>query len=86
MRNQKDINEIEEIVTAIKPLLAGRKPEVQGAILCELLALWIAGHGDHQARAQLLDMHFKAVREMIPISERELFGPKGHPAMRGRVQ
>ena len=71
------------IVEQIKPLLAGRDPSVQGAVLCELLSLWLAGHSP-MIRKAMFAMHFKAVQEMIPISEKELFGDHGHPDRRKR--
>lgn len=77
------VREIEKAVSAIKPLLAGREPEVQGAIMCELLAIWLAGHAPI-IRDAVLETHVKLVREMIPISEWELFGKKGHPDTRSR--
>ncbi|WP_166304372.1 hypothetical protein [Bradyrhizobium sp. 2S1] len=34
----------DELVDAIRPLLAGKNPEVQGATIAQLLAIFIAGH------------------------------------------
>jgi len=75
--------DVAAIVEEIKPLLARRDPSVQGAVLCELLSLWLAGHSP-MVRKAMLTMHFKAVQEMIPISEQELFGDHGHPDRRQR--
>jgi hypothetical protein len=59
----------------IWPLLAGHAPEVQGAALADLLAIWLAGHhvaGDEYAtrslRAELLAMHCAAVRTLTAIN------------------
>ena len=71
------------IVQTIKPHLAGLDPALQGAILCELLALWIAGHSP-VIREDMLAMHVRAVDEMVPICEEELFGDEGHPDTRTR--
>jgi hypothetical protein len=61
----------------IWPLLAGQAPEVQGAALADLLAIWLAGHhvaGDEDAtrslRAELLAMHCAAVRTLTSINAR----------------
>lgn len=63
--------EIRSAVARIKPLLAHRAPVVQGAILANLVAIWLAGHqveGDaqatHKLRARLLALHLSAVEEL----------------------
>jgi hypothetical protein len=67
--------EVTAIVDKIRPLLAGREPDIQGAVIADLLALWLAGHhvaGDTDAtrkmRAELLAMHCSEVRELITIN------------------
>jgi hypothetical protein len=42
--------EREAIIAAIKPLLAGHDPGIQGAALVELLALFVAGPSSRPAR------------------------------------
>jgi hypothetical protein len=54
----------------IRPLLAGRAPEVQGAVLGELVSLFIAGHHP-DLRDAMLDEHIKLVRGLVPESEKE---------------
>jgi hypothetical protein len=59
-----------EIAQQIRPLLAGQAREVQGAVLAELLAMWIAGHhrcGD-AVMAQVLEQHYRVVRDLVPIN------------------
>jgi len=63
----------------IKKILAGRAPEVQGAILADLLAIWLAGHhiaGDSPAtralRNDLLAMHLAGVEELVTINAKML--------------
>lgn len=65
------------IAAAVKPLLAGKPPTVQGAVLAELLSLWLAGHvvpGDPAAtaalRADLLARHCRVVRDLVPENAR----------------
>jgi hypothetical protein len=70
-----------EVSAQIEPLLAGLGPDVQGAILANLTAMWIAGHmaedhDDHErtaaVRMKILRLHMEAVRSLIAPSEREL--------------
>jgi hypothetical protein len=73
-----DMHEAIQIIDAIRPLLAGKEPAIQGAALADLLATWLAGHfadtpaATSQLRAQLLKEHITVVRELIPENEREL--------------
>jgi hypothetical protein len=71
--------EVPRIVEQIKPALAGLPPEVQGAILADLLAIWLAGHhveGDADAtrkmRAELLAEHCTAVRQLTTVNAKIL--------------
>ena len=66
---------VEPIVAAISPLLAGHPSPIQGAVLADLLATWLAGHiilgdpaGTDALRERLLAFHLVAVRELIPIN------------------
>jgi hypothetical protein len=63
------------IVDRIRPLLAGHDPDIQGAVLADLLAIWLAGHhveGDKDAtrklRAELLAEHCTAVRQFTSVN------------------
>jgi hypothetical protein len=67
--------EIARAVERIRRVLAGRPPEMQGAILADCLALWLAGHhveGDADAtrkmREELLADHCAAVRQLTSIN------------------
>jgi hypothetical protein len=64
-----------EIVEQIRPLLAGREPVVQSAVLAELLSLLLAGHwipGEPNQteifRRELLSVHSKLVWELIKVN------------------
>lgn len=66
--------QVEPIVESIRPLLAGNPPELQGAVLADLLAFWLAGYqveGDEDAtrtmRAELLAEHCFTVRQLTSI-------------------
>jgi hypothetical protein len=63
--------EAERIIKAIRPILAGHSPDVQGAVLLELLAMYIAGHAP-QLREEILALHVETVRELVPVVEHEL--------------
>lgn len=77
-----DIAQSERLVEAIRPLLAGNPPGVQGLTLVQLLAIWLASHPDFM-RARLLTTHRDAVLHLVPVIELELFGERGHPNNRG---
>ena len=53
-----------EIVERIRPLLAGQGASVQGVVLADLLAIWVAGHAP-EMHEELLQMHIKEVRNLI---------------------
>lgn len=69
------------LIEKVRPLFANQGPEVQGPALVELVALFVAGHAP-QERDALLTLHVDTVRTLVPVIERELFGPAGHPAAR----
>jgi hypothetical protein len=76
--------DIASLVERIKPLLAGKPPEVQGGALADLLAIWLAGNvvrGDPAAtkkyRAELLQVHVSYVEELIPVNARMIGTDKG---------
>lgn len=68
-----------QTICQIRPLLAGLPPYLQGAVLSELLALWLAGHyapdnpeDTAQFRADLLEMHIRLVKQLIPKIAQEI--------------
>lgn len=61
----------------IRPLLAGHSPQIQGAVLADLLSVFIAGHHP-SLREEILALHIETVRALVPETERELF-PRGLP-------
>jgi hypothetical protein len=80
---EADIKDAAAIVAAIKPHLAGHPSQVQGAALSELVSILLAGHPDYM-REDMLSAHLSCVRNLVPISEHELFGDAGHPSNRGQ--
>jgi hypothetical protein len=60
--------EVMAIVALISPLLRGRPPEVQSAVLAELLSLWLAGHVIEEQRAIALTMHLELVADLTRLN------------------
>jgi hypothetical protein len=69
-------DDVMRISMAIRPLLGGHSPEVQGAVLGDLVSLFIAGHHP-QLRDMVLDQHIQLVRNLIPESEKEIINQYG---------
>jgi hypothetical protein len=67
-----------EIAKQIHPFLAGLNPEIQGAVLADLLATWLAGF-PQQGREVMLQMHLAGMRPLIEVNEKIQFGKAGHP-------
>jgi hypothetical protein len=62
----------EEVLWSIMPILHGEGPEVQGAVLVELLAMYLAGHIGPDAtemREWQIKTMLKSVRELVPLFE-----------------
>ena len=72
-----------EISLKLQPMLKGHPPELQGAVLADLLAIFLVGHAP-QIREEILRVHLQAMRPLIAVNEKIIFGGKGHPA--GRVE
>lgn len=70
----------------IRPELAGEPPNVQGAVLADILAIWLAGHivpGDKKAtdalREDMLKTHLKQVRQLVELSHKIIHEPEPEP-------
>ncbi len=74
--------EVLEIVERVKPLLGGQPPEVQGAVLAQLLSLWLAGHYQvgPEVQERLLAHHIAMVRRLTSVDVEVL---KRRASMRG---
>lgn len=70
-----------DIVARLKPLIAGHGPAMQGAVLADLISLWVAGH-EPASREGMMDLLFDHASALVPESEKEIFGEAGHPAGR----
>ena len=65
-----DTRHVMRLVNAVKPLLAGEPPGIQGAVLAELLSLWLAGHYrlGPEMMESLLNLHTEAVRRLLSVN------------------
>lgn len=58
---------VEELVREIKPILGGHDPEIQSAVLTDLLAIFLAGF-PAEMRETLLTMMSDTARELVPVN------------------
>jgi hypothetical protein len=61
-------SESDELVDKIRPVLAHRSPMLQGAVIAELMAIWLGGHR-HECREEMFKILVDVAREMIPLHE-----------------
>ena len=66
---------VKMLTDRISPILHGHSPVIQGAVLAELLATWLAGHvvpGDRMqtilVRGRLFHEHMKVVRDLMKLN------------------
>lgn len=73
-QSPSDIETVRDMVSEIGTILHGKGPAIQGAVLADLLAMWLAGHvageDTEEIRRDLLESHIKVVRELIPENEK----------------
>lgn len=62
----------ERLSRRIQPLLHGQPPEIVGAVLGELVAMFVVGH-HVELREEILRLHLELVRDLIPITEQEMW-------------
>jgi len=61
-------HEVDELVERIRLLLRGQGPDLQGAALADLVAMFFAGH--HPAmREEMIGHWLTHMRDLIPINE-----------------
>jgi len=77
-KRRPTIGQVNDLVNAIKQHLQGNGPELQGAALADLLAMYIAGH--HPAlREEVLNLHIEMVRALVAPNEAAIFAHFGKP-------
>jgi hypothetical protein len=82
-RYKADMAEVYKLVQACAPLFHGKPPQIQGAALADLTAMWIAGHvaiGDPETtkarREAALAFHVKTVESLIPVESKLIIEPQ----------
>lgn len=60
------IAEAEKVISGIRPLMRGRGPDVQGAVLAELVALYIGGH-EEELRPEIRRLLFGTIDQLTPV-------------------
>jgi hypothetical protein len=69
---------VDKMTGRMKDMLAGFPPEVQGAMLADLTAIWLAGHAP-QIRRHVYQMHADMIWPLVEANEKIMFGSEGHP-------
>jgi hypothetical protein len=68
----RETKRTDEVLQSIMPILHNEGPEVQGAVLIELLAMYLAGHigpGAEEMREWQIKTMLESVRELVPLFE-----------------
>jgi hypothetical protein len=74
--------EVDNVIDGCRALLVSHAGDVQGAVLCELTAMWLAGHPDYSRQA-LFEVHTEHTLGNIRTHEKILYGKDGHPLNKG---
>lgn len=79
MFTRREAERVREICQKIGPLLTGHSSPIQGAVIADLLARWLAGHvivgdpeGSARMRETLLKFHVEAVLELTKLNASEM--------------
>jgi hypothetical protein len=83
MSDDQSARLVAQMSDRMKNMLAGFPPEVQGAILADLVSIWLAGHAPSIRRAVFAEQ-VKLIWPLVEANEKIIFGGKGHPAGRAR--
>ena len=69
--SDSDSDQVDEIVEAIRPILAGHPPDIQGAVIGDLLSMYLTGF-EPGAREQVLAQIVGLARALVPVNEEML--------------
>jgi len=61
-----DPDEVDRLSAAMQPFLKGHHPAVQGAVLADLFAIWLAGHPEEDRGALVLSA-WKAIDKLVDM-------------------
>ena len=77
--DDSEVDEVKTLVDRISPILHGQHRQVQGAVLADLLARWLAGHcvPDDRfktilVRGRILHQHVKIVRDLTKVNAMQM--------------
>lgn len=71
MASSHDIKRITDLTKRCGMLLYGNKPEIQGAVLADLLAIWLAGH-PAPLRDEILKLHIEHVWPLVATNAKRI--------------
>lgn len=84
------LHQVESVAAKMAPFLAGLSSHMQGAILAELTATWLAGHiiagsphGSRALRECLFTAYTEAVRDLLKLEVARRGGDGAVPPFRG---
>jgi hypothetical protein len=87
---ESTVDEMEELVLSISRMLHGHRPEVQSAVLADLVAMWLAGFlintDAAKLQEELLEEFVKLVRGLIRPNEQQLFDRLKHGDLKEHTQ
>lgn len=66
-----EVVRVNALVETIRPLLAGEEPEIQGAVLSELMAIWLAGFPRKEFREQMLAENLGLISRLIALFDKK---------------
>ena len=77
--DNKQLDVVKALIDRISPILHGQDRQVQGAVLADLLAKWLAGHCVPDDRFQtilmrgrILHQHMKIVRDLAKVNAMQM--------------
>lgn len=62
-----------ELSRKVRDILAGKGPKVQGAVLADLVSIWLVGH-QKKDREEVFAQWIKLIQDFMPESIKEIFG------------
>jgi len=77
--NDPRLDRIAEITKQCREALKRNAPEVQGAVLADLVAMFLAGHAP-VLRDGVFDQLSATIKALVPVNEAIMFDGMGHPA------
>jgi len=77
--DNNEADQVRTLIARISPILHGQDRQVQGAVLADLLAKWLAGHCVPDDRFQtilmrgrILNEHMKIVRDLTKVTAMQM--------------